>query len=248
MGERINERMGKRMNERVDARLDARLSAAGYKLTGPRRRILTALHTAQQPLTAQEVAALAATSVASTYRVLALLVELGVVGESPDPGEGCDVVAVDGSARAAQSTPPDQRQDRRPAPAGQAHVAFTVGERQRTEQHSEQRTVTHTEAPPGETDARGRRYRLCSTSVHHHHFACRSCHALIEVASDALERALAELADECGLAVERHEVTLSGLCAACHASSATPAATAQAAPGRPMAPVASGSSERRVAG
>ena len=68
-----------------------RLTAAGYKVTEPRKRVLAALEETDGPCTAQEVAERADTSVASTYRVLGLLVELGVVSEVPDPtGEhGC---------------------------------------------------------------------------------------------------------------------------------------------------------------
>lgn len=62
-------------------RTDERLAGAGYKMTEPRRRVLAALEEANEPWTAQEVAERAETSVASTYRVLALLVELGVVSE-----------------------------------------------------------------------------------------------------------------------------------------------------------------------
>lgn len=61
------------------------LSAAGYKVTGPRRRVLAALRSASNPQTALELAERSGTSVASTYRALALLVELGLVSEV----EGC---------------------------------------------------------------------------------------------------------------------------------------------------------------
>lgn len=61
-----------------------RLEESGYKLTEPRRRVLDTLRDAPHSLTAQEVAEQAGTSVASTYRVLALLVELGVVSEAAD--------------------------------------------------------------------------------------------------------------------------------------------------------------------
>ena len=69
------------------------LEDAGYRLTEPRRRVLDALREAQGPLTAQDVAERANASVASTYRVLALLVELGLVSETPDDGAalpGCE--------------------------------------------------------------------------------------------------------------------------------------------------------------
>jgi Fur family ferric uptake transcriptional regulator len=66
------------------------LTTAGYKVTGPRKRVLKALRAAAAPQTAQEVADAAGTSVASTYRVLALLVELGAVSEVDDCCEpGC---------------------------------------------------------------------------------------------------------------------------------------------------------------
>ena len=132
------------------------LEDAGYRLTEPRRRVLDALRTAAGPLTAQDVAERAGASVASTYRVLALLVELGLVSETPDDG-----VALPGC------------------------------------------------------EARGRHYALCTAHEHHHHFFCRSCHATLEVASDALERALVELERTTGLRVEQHDVMLRGQCPAC---------------------------------
>ncbi|MBF6591713.1 MAG: transcriptional repressor [Ktedonobacterales bacterium] len=60
------------------------LNQAGRRVTGPRRRVLDALGTAPTPLTARALAALAGTSVASTYRALGLLVELGMVSEVPE--------------------------------------------------------------------------------------------------------------------------------------------------------------------
>ncbi|HEU5348832.1 MAG TPA: Fur family transcriptional regulator [Ktedonobacterales bacterium] len=63
------------------------LEDTGYRLTEPRRRVLNALRAAPGPLTAQDVAEQARASVASTYRVLALFVELGLVSETPDDGE-----------------------------------------------------------------------------------------------------------------------------------------------------------------
>lgn len=132
------------------------LEDAGYRLTEPRRRVLDALALAAGPLTAQDVAERARASVASTYRVLALLVALGLVSETPDDGEsllGCE--------------------------------------------------------------ARGRHYALCTAHEHHHHFFCRSCHATLEVSSDALERALAELERTAGFRLEQHDVMLRGQCPAC---------------------------------
>lgn len=138
------------------------LEDAGYKLTEPRRRVLDALRTAAGPLTAQDVAERAGASVASTYRVLALLVGLGLVSETPDDG-----VALPGC------------------------------------------------------EARGRHYALCTAHEHHHHFFCRSCHATLEVASDALERALAELERAVGFRMEWHDVMLRGQCPACSTATGT---------------------------
>lgn len=132
------------------------LEEAGYRLTEPRRRVIDALRAAPGPLTAQDVAERAGASVASTYRVLALLVELGLVSETPDDG-----VALPGC------------------------------------------------------ETRGRHYALCTAHEHHHHFFCRSCHATLEVASDALERALAELAQSSGFRLEQHDVMLRGQCPTC---------------------------------
>lgn len=132
-----------------------RVCAAGYKATGPRKRVLGVLGAAAEPLTAAQVAERAGVSVASTYRALALLVELGVVSETVEPGD---------------------------APAA---------------------------------DLRSHHYALCTAQGHHHHFVCRSCHATIEVQSEALERAMADMERELGLRVERHEVMLSGTCSLC---------------------------------
>lgn len=150
------------------------LSEAGYKLTTPRRRILEALRAADAPLTALEVAARAGVSVASTYRALALLAELGAVSEITDP---CAERAGFGESAA-------------------------------------------------EAEARGRRYAICATAGHHHHFTCRSCHATLDVASSALEQALAEIERTTGAHIERHQITLGGLCAGCQHVSDEHTATA----------------------
>jgi Fur family ferric uptake transcriptional regulator len=143
-----------------------RLAQAGYKLTTPRRRILDALRTAEAPLTALEVAARSGVSVASTYRALALLADLGALSEIADP-----------SAERAG-----------PAASGESAA---------------------------EADARGRRYAICTATGHHHHFTCRACHATLDVASTGLETALAEIEQATGVRIERHDITLGGLCAAC---------------------------------
>lgn len=138
-----------------------RLIASGHKLTAPRRRIIDALYAAEGPLAAHEVAARAGTTTASTYRVLALLAELGLVSEIEEP----------------------------------ADLAASTG--------------------AGAGESRVRRYALCTHPGHHHHFVCRLCRATLDVESEALERALAELARRDGLAIERHEVLLSGRCPRC---------------------------------
>jgi Fur family ferric uptake transcriptional regulator len=146
-----------------------RLSDAGFRLTAPRRRVLAALREASAPATAHALAARARTSLASTYRTLALLVNLGLAGE------------------VAESGAPDQ-----------------MG-----------------------ADTHSRRYTLCSSAGHHHHFVCRSCHTTVEVASEPLERALADLAAHHGLRIEEHEITLRGRCARCgDGSSGAPDPTA----------------------
>jgi Fur family transcriptional regulator, ferric uptake regulator len=141
-----------------------RLSHAGYKITEPRRRVLGALRKAGAPLTAQEVAARARASVASTYRALTLLVQLGLVSELTDP----------------------------------------MAERE-----------PHAASADGAGETRGKRYALCASQEHHHHFTCRSCHVTLEVTCDPLERALEDLEAATGALIERHDVTLHGLCAAC---------------------------------
>jgi Fur family ferric uptake transcriptional regulator len=138
------------------------LQSAGYKRTQPRQRVLDALRSATTPLQAQEVAARAGTSPASTYRVLGLLVELGVVSETSEAASGRE---------------------------------------------------------PG-AEGRTRRYALCSAAgQHHHHVVCRTCHAAVDLTSDALEQALAQVASEleraAGFHVDEHDLTLRGECAAC---------------------------------
>ncbi|GAC1451230.1 MAG: Fur family transcriptional regulator [Ktedonobacterales bacterium] len=135
-----------------------RVAAAGYRVTAPRRRVLEVLRAHGAPATAQEVAEQAGTTVASTYRTLGLLVELGLVSEVPD---ACG--AEDGGSRS-------------------------------------------------------HRYALCSSTGHHHHFVCRSCHATVEVASEPLEHALHDLAASHGLHLESHDVMLRGQCGSCYAS------------------------------
>ncbi len=132
------------------------LEEAAFRLPEPGRRVLAALRAASGPLTAQDVAERASASVASTYRVLPLLVELGLVSETPDDGA----------------------------------------------------------ALPG-CETRGRHYALCTAQEHHHHFFCRSCHATLEVSCEAVEVALAEMAQATGFRLEQHDIMLRGQCPAC---------------------------------
>lgn len=74
---------------------------------------------------------------------------------------------------------------------------------------------------PGENP----RYEL-STHHHHHHFQCRQCSRVFDI--HACPGDFADLAPS-GFAVERHELTLYGLCDACGAPP-KPAAKARRAP------------------
>ncbi|HST89597.1 MAG TPA: Fur family transcriptional regulator [Ktedonobacterales bacterium] len=76
-----------------------RLQGAGYKLTTPRRLVLAALHAAGEPLTAPAVAERAGTSLASTYRVLGLLAELGLVSEVEEEGGDAEAPQPDARSR-----------------------------------------------------------------------------------------------------------------------------------------------------
>jgi Fe2+ or Zn2+ uptake regulation protein len=76
-----------------------RLQDAGYKLTTPRRLVLEALRAAGEPLTAQAVAEWAGTSLASTYRVLGLLAELGLVSEVEEEGGAAEEPQMDARSR-----------------------------------------------------------------------------------------------------------------------------------------------------
>ncbi|MGH2501734.1 MAG: Fur family transcriptional regulator [Ktedonobacterales bacterium] len=66
-----------------------------------------------------------------------------------------------------------------------------------------------------DAEARSRRYAICTATGHHHHFTCRACHATLDVACATLETALAEIEQATGVRIERHDVTLGGLCPAC---------------------------------
>jgi Fe2+ or Zn2+ uptake regulation protein len=74
-----------------------------------------------------------------------------------------------------------------------------------------------------DAEARSRRYAICTATGHHHHFTCRACHATLDVACATLETALAEIEQATGVRIERHDVTLGGLCPACQRSAASAA-------------------------
>lgn len=74
-----------------------------------------------------------------------------------------------------------------------------------------------------DAEARSRRYAICTATGHHHHFTCRACHATLDVACATLETALAEIEQATGVRIERHDITLGGLCPACQRAFASAA-------------------------
>lgn len=58
-------------------------------------------------------------------------------------------------------------------------------------------------------------YRRCATPTHHHHLVCDSCGAAVEVATPALERWVAKVAQDNGYTVTSHTLEVSGTCRAC---------------------------------
>lgn len=50
---------------------------------------------------------------------------------------------------------------------------------------------------------------------HHHHFMCRNCGKLIDINSNALEKALSEIAAQNDLQISAHHIEMSGLCQDC---------------------------------
>ena len=63
-----------------------------------------------------------------------------------------------------------------------------------------------------------------SHKAHHHHFVCRTCNQVYDVAGCA--EGLAELTPE-GFVLESHDIVLCGLCSACAAKPAKPAKPAR---------------------
>lgn len=74
-----------------------------------------------------------------------------------------------------------------------------------------------------DAEARSRHYAICTATGHHHHFTCRACHATLDVACATLETALAEIEQATGVRIERHDITLGGLCPACQRASVSAA-------------------------
>lgn len=58
-------------------------------------------------------------------------------------------------------------------------------------------------------------YRLCPTSVHHHHLVCRLCGTSVEIASDEVERWAARTARAHDFTAVTHSAELYGVCRDC---------------------------------
>jgi Fur family ferric uptake transcriptional regulator len=58
-------------------------------------------------------------------------------------------------------------------------------------------------------------YRRCVVDVHHHHLACRTCGAAVEVDAPELEHWAQDIADKYGYGDLRHVLELNGICSAC---------------------------------
>ena len=58
-------------------------------------------------------------------------------------------------------------------------------------------------------------YRRCVVDVHHHHLACRSCGATVEIDAPEIERWSRDVAQRHGYHDLRHVLELNGICAAC---------------------------------
>lgn len=67
-------------------------------------------------------------------------------------------------------------------------------------------------------DSGEQRFRRCEVRSHHHHLVCRSCGAVVEVESAAVERWAAEVAGQHGFTDVGHDVEVYGRCAACSAA------------------------------
>lgn len=60
-------------------------------------------------------------------------------------------------------------------------------------------------------------YRRCGDDAHHHHLACRTCGATVEVDAPELERWAQEIAERFGYSEVRHVLELNGICPSCRA-------------------------------
>jgi Fur family ferric uptake transcriptional regulator len=65
-----------------------------------------------------------------------------------------------------------------------------------------------------------RRYEPTFGRPDHGHFVCRRCGAVTEFTAERLDRVLPLVADEAGFRLERHDVTLRGICRGCRERSA----------------------------
>ena len=59
-------------------------------------------------------------------------------------------------------------------------------------------------------------YRRCVVDVHHHHLACRSCGATVEVDAPELETWAHEIGERFNYRDLRHVLELNGICPKCH--------------------------------
>ncbi len=58
-------------------------------------------------------------------------------------------------------------------------------------------------------------YRRCVDDAHHHHLACRSCGATVEVDAPELEKWAHDIAERFGYRDLRHVLELNGTCPSC---------------------------------
>jgi Fur family ferric uptake transcriptional regulator len=58
-------------------------------------------------------------------------------------------------------------------------------------------------------------YRRCVDDSHHHHLACRTCGATVEVDAPELERWARDIAERFGYGDLRHVLELNGICPSC---------------------------------
>jgi Fur family ferric uptake transcriptional regulator len=68
-----------------------------------------------------------------------------------------------------------------------------------------------------QTDAHESVYRRC-TPGHHHHLICTRCGSATEVAGQAVEAWIAEVAGANGFEVSDHRIEIYGVCAVCRAA------------------------------